>query len=58
MGRPRLGGDGRYHGDLPCKWCETLIPQNGRRRPRQYCRTTHRVKNYGASLVAAVAGLF
>ncbi|MDX3634999.1 hypothetical protein OG920_32215 [Streptomyces europaeiscabiei] len=57
-GRARVGADGRYHGDLPCRWCETLIDQAGRRRPRPYCRMSHRWKNYGAWIVGVVGGIF
>ncbi|MZD05712.1 hypothetical protein GTW43_11515 [Streptomyces sp. SID5785] len=57
MGRARLEKDGTYTGDLPCKWCQVLIDQGGRRRPRQYCRGTHRWKQYGANMVAVFAAL-
>ncbi|WP_157874958.1 hypothetical protein [Streptomyces resistomycificus] len=58
MARARLGDDGGYHGDLPCRWCDTLIDQAGRRRPRLYCRTSHRWKTYGARVAAVVGGMF
>ncbi|MDT0609526.1 hypothetical protein [Streptomyces lancefieldiae] len=54
MARARRGDDGRYHGDLPCRWCEVLLDQEGRRRPRYYCRVTHRLKFYGSWIVAAI----
>lgn len=57
MGRARLGEDGRYYGDLPCKWCDVLIPHHGRKRPRQYCRMSHRWKTYGTNVVAIVLGI-
>ncbi|MFC8431734.1 hypothetical protein [Streptomyces sp. NPDC057253] len=44
MGQARLGDDGRFHGDLPCRWCEVLLSQDGRRRPRRYCGPWHRTK--------------
>ncbi|MER6622703.1 MULTISPECIES: hypothetical protein [unclassified Streptomyces] len=58
MGQARLGDDGRYHGDLPCGWCEALIDQKGRRRPRCYCGPWHRTKSYVAHVTALIAGLF
>ncbi|MGV9608610.1 hypothetical protein ACWDR2_33455 [Streptomyces sp. NPDC003631] len=53
-----LGEDGRYYGELPCRWCETHINQAGRRKPRLYCRTSHRVKTYGMWAVGLVSNLF
>lgn len=53
-----LRDDGSYHGELPCRWCKTRINQGGRRKPRLYCRTSHRWKTYGAWVGAVVAGLF
>ncbi|MFE0177360.1 hypothetical protein ACFWZ2_34130 [Streptomyces sp. NPDC059002] len=58
MGRARVEKDGTYHGDLPCKWCETLIGQGGRRRPRLYCRTSHRWKTYGSRVAVVIGGVF
>jgi hypothetical protein len=54
----RLGADGRYHGDLPCRWCGALLDQEGRRRVRRYCRWTHRWKQYGTAVATVVLGLF
>ncbi|MGW2783400.1 hypothetical protein ACWC3X_19440 [Streptomyces populi] len=53
-----LDDDGRYHGELPCRWCETHIDQAGRRKPRLYCRMSHRWKTYGMWAVALVSNLF
>ncbi|MBL3665655.1 hypothetical protein JL475_06490 [Streptomyces sp. M2CJ-2] len=58
MAQARLGDDGRYRGELPCRWCDTLIDQGGRRKPRLYCRMSHRWKSYGSWAVALVGGLF
>ena len=58
MGDGRLGDDGRYHGDLPCRWCSALLKQDGRRRPRLYCGGRHRTKTYVAWVVGAIAALF
>ncbi|MFE9921709.1 hypothetical protein ACFYQA_09030 [Streptomyces sp. NPDC005774] len=58
MAQARLGADGRYRGDLSCRWCDTLIDQGGRRKPRLYCRMSHRWKNYGSWVAALVGGLF
>ncbi|MGW1027282.1 hypothetical protein ACWD4J_26920 [Streptomyces sp. NPDC002577] len=58
MTKARLGDDGRYYGELPCRWCETLINQGGRRKPRLYCRTSHRLKTYGMWVVGLVGSLF
>ncbi|MBO1335955.1 hypothetical protein [Streptomyces sp. VRA16 Mangrove soil] len=57
MGRARLEKDGTYSGDLPCKWCDVLIDQGGRRRPRLYCRWTHRWKKYGSNVVVMIAAI-
>ncbi|GHE74146.1 hypothetical protein GCM10014715_30890 [Streptomyces spiralis] len=57
MGRARLEKDGTYHGDLPCRWCEALIAQGGRRRPRRYCNGWHRTKTYVSWVVTAVVGI-
>ncbi len=58
MGGAELGEDGRYYGQLPCRWCTTRINQAGRRKPRLYCRTSHRLKHYGAWVAALVASAF
>ncbi|MCM3300710.1 hypothetical protein ACPCTK_21740 [Streptomyces pseudogriseolus] len=58
MARARRGDDGRYHGDLPCRWCDALLDQNGRRRPRLYCGPWHRTKTYAANIGALIAGMF
>ncbi|WP_344050297.1 hypothetical protein [Streptomyces thermoalcalitolerans] len=58
MGRARLGDDGRYHGDLPCRWCNALISQDGRRRPRLYCNLWHRTKTYFSWCIALITDLF
>ncbi|MFF9327027.1 hypothetical protein ACF1AY_20265 [Streptomyces sp. NPDC014776] len=58
MGRARLGDDGTYHGDLPCRWCKTLIDQAGRRKPRLYCRRSHRWKTYGSNVALFIGALF
>ncbi|MGX4689556.1 hypothetical protein [Streptomyces sp. JNUCC 63] len=58
MGRAWLGDDDRYHGDLPCRWCDALIDQDGRRRPRLYCNGRHRTKTYLSWIGALIAGLF
>ncbi|WP_158771726.1 hypothetical protein [Streptomyces sp. NRRL S-340] len=57
MGRGRLEKDGTYHGDLPCRWCEALIDQGGRRRPRRHCGGRHRTKAY-ASWVFGIVAIF
>ncbi len=58
MAGAELGEDGRYYGQLPCRWCDTRIDQAGRRKPRLYCRTSHRLKVYGAWVVGVVASVF
>ncbi|MFD5256575.1 hypothetical protein ACH419_35710 [Streptomyces bobili] len=58
MGTARRGEDGRYHGDLPCRWCEALLAQNGRRRPKLYCGGWHRTKTYAAWCASLIGGLF
>ncbi|MEV1024077.1 hypothetical protein [Streptomyces sp. NPDC050264] len=57
MGRARRDKDGTYSGDMPCKWCDTLIDQGGRRRPRLYCRMGHRWKNYGARVALLIGAI-
>lgn len=58
MGQARLGDDGTYHGDLRCRWCEALLKQDGRRKPRLYCGGLHRTKTYAAWAGTLIAGLF
>ncbi|MFH8287901.1 hypothetical protein [Streptomyces antibioticus] len=58
MGQAHLGDDGRYEGDLPCRYCGALLNQNGRRRPRLYCGPWHRTKTYVTHAVVLVVGLF
>ncbi|MER5399323.1 hypothetical protein [Streptomyces sp. NPDC002599] len=58
MGGAHLGDDGRYRGALRCRWCETHIDQAGRRKPRLYCRMSHRWKTYGMWVVGLVGDLF
>jgi hypothetical protein len=58
MAQARRGDDGRYHGDLPCVWCQALLDQKGRRRVRRYCGPWHRTKQYVTTVVTLVAGLF
>ncbi|MEV3858391.1 hypothetical protein AB0J38_29250 [Streptomyces sp. NPDC050095] len=57
MGRARLEKDGTYSGDMPCKWCDALIDQEGRRKPRLYCRTGHRWKTYGSRVVGVIGAI-
>ncbi|WP_329221468.1 hypothetical protein OG352_31005 [Streptomyces sp. NBC_01485] len=58
MGQARLGDDGTYYGDLPCRWCAALLTQDGRRKPRLYCGGWHRTKAYGTWVFAVIGGLF
>jgi hypothetical protein len=58
MGRARRGNDGRYHGDLECRWCGALIDQGGRRRVRLYCGGWHRTKLYASNILAVIIGFF
>ncbi|MFJ3666685.1 hypothetical protein ACIPSE_09550 [Streptomyces sp. NPDC090106] len=58
MARARLEDDGTYSGDLPCGWCDALLSQDGRRRPRRYCGLWHRTKSYGSNAVVVILGLF
>ncbi|GAB2823824.1 hypothetical protein GCM10027073_62240 [Streptomyces chlorus] len=58
MARARRGDDGGYYGDLPCQWCDALLDQKGRRRPRRYCGPWHRTKAYVTGFFVAIAGLF
>ncbi|MFC8426559.1 hypothetical protein ACFUN7_37910 [Streptomyces sp. NPDC057236] len=58
MAQARRGDDGRYYGDLPCRWCEALLDQKGRRRPRSHCGPWHRTKTYVSNVFVLIAGLF
>ncbi|MER6115879.1 hypothetical protein [Streptomyces sp. A0642] len=58
MSGAELGADGRYRGQLPCRWCDARLDQAGRRKPRLYCRTSHRLKVYGTWLAGLVASAF
>ncbi|MFF9057168.1 hypothetical protein ACIRPQ_10065 [Streptomyces sp. NPDC101213] len=58
MGRARREEDGSYHGDLQCRWCDALLAQNGRRRPKLYCGGWHRTKAYVGWCATVIAGLF
>jgi hypothetical protein len=56
MGQAKLEKDATYHGDLPCRWYEALIAQDGRRSPRRYCNGRHRTKAYVSCVFWATVG--